>query len=226
MKLLIVEDSQTIALSLQKGLKSFGYVVDVAFDGQAGADLALSEPYDVVILDIMLPQKDGLTICREMRAANVTTPVLLLTAKGTLENKVTGFDSGADDYLVKPFEFAELLARVQALSRRPAALQASTFAHSGLLVDTKSLSVSRFGTQVVLSKREFSLLVYLLANKGQVLSKEHILQHVWEFDADVLPNTVEVYVGYLRAKLEKPFAASAQAQPLIKTVRGFGYTLV
>lgn len=223
MKVLVVEDSKTIAQAIQKGLQNKGYVVDVAYDGLQGYDLALSEAYDVLVLDLMLPGKDGKEICKDLRAEGNTVPILMLTARGSLEDKVSGLQTGADDYLVKPFEFEELVARVQALSRRQKALVSDIINANGLTVDMGVKSVTRFGTLIELSKREFSLLTYLLKNKGRVVSKDQIVEHVWEFDADVLPNTVEVYIGYLRAKLEKPFH---RAKGLIKTVRGFGYTIV
>lgn len=222
MKLLVIEDNRTIAQAIQKGFQAHGHAVDVAFDGTTGYDFAMNEVYDVVILDLMLLGKDGIEICKALRAEGKTVPILMLTARGTLDDKVSGLQIGADDYLVKPFEFAELVARVQALGRRQKAYQSEVIEVHGLRVDTTALTVSRFGTPVELSKRELSLLVYLLKNRERVVSKDQILEQVWEFDADVLPNTVEVYIGYLRAKLEKPFA---KAEPFLKTVRGFGYTI-
>ncbi len=222
MKLLIVEDNRTIATSLKKGLETYGHVVDLAFDGLEGYDLALNEQYDVMILDIMLPEKNGYEVCRDLRKEGKVTPILMLTARGTLDDKLEGLDGGADDYLVKPFEFAELIARVQALGRRPHSYQKEVLEFADLTIDTGAMTVQRLGTEINLSRREFALLVYLIKNAGQVISKDQLLEHVWEFDANVLPNTVEVYVGYLRVKLEKPFP---KAKSLIKTVRGFGYTV-
>jgi len=222
MKLLIVEDNHTIAESIQKGLQTHGYAVDVAYDGLDGFDLAINETYDVILLDLMLPGKNGMEICSELRSEGNTTPILMLTARGSLEDKVGGLQTGADDYLVKPFQFAELVARVQALARRQKAFQHEVLEYDDVRVDTAAMTVLRDDVPISLSKREFSLLVYLLKNAGRVLSKDQILEAVWEFDADVLPNTVEVYVGYLRAKLEKPFSSKPT---FIKTVRGFGYTI-
>lgn len=221
MKVLVVEDNRTIAQSVKKGLETYGYVVDAVYDGLEGYDLAVNEEYDVIVLDLMLPGKDGQTFCKELRAEKNTTPILMLTARGSLEDKVDGLGVGADDYLVKPFEFAELVARVQALARRPRVFESEVLSYAGLSVDTTAMTVTRFEKPVKLSKREFSLLVYLLQNKERVVSKDQILEQVWEFDADVLPNTVEVYIGYLRSKLEKPFPG----KNFISTVRGFGYTL-
>lgn len=221
MKVLVVEDNRTIADSIKRGFETYGYVVDAVYDGLEGYDLAVNEKYDVIVLDVMLPGKDGQTFCSDLRKEENTTPVLMLTARGSLEDKVEGLGVGADDYLVKPFEFAELVARVQALARRPRVFQNEVITYAGLQVDTSAMTVTRFETPIKLSKREFSLLVYLLQKKDRVVSKDQILEQVWEFDADVLPNTVEVYIGYLRAKLEKPFPG----KNFISTVRGFGYTL-
>lgn len=222
MKVLVVEDTETIALSIKSGLETFGYTVDVALDGLEGYDLALNEKYDVIILDIMLPGKDGRAVLTDLRAADVATPVLFLTARGTTADKVEGLGYGADDYLVKPFVFAELVARVQALARRPQTFQSDVISFAGLEIDTSAMAVSRFDQPVSLSKREFALLEYLVRHQKRVVSKDTILENVWEFDSDVLPNTVEVYVGYLRSKLEKPFPKKPK---FIKTVRGFGYTV-
>ncbi len=222
MRILVIEDTQRIAQAIQKGLTAHGYSVDIALDGQQGYDLAATEPYSVIILDLMLPSMDGLTICRELRAENITTPILMLTAKGEVDDRVAGLTIGADDYLPKPFAFEELVARVKALARRPQQLMGAILKYQDVELDTAKASVTRAGTSISLTKREFALLAYLLQNKETVLSKEQLLSHVWEFDADVLPNTAEVYLGYLRSKLEKPFP---QLPTLIYTVRGFGYSL-
>ncbi|MCA9369397.1 MAG: response regulator transcription factor [Pseudomonadales bacterium] len=222
MKILVVEDNKTIATSVQKGLETFGHVVDVAFDGETGYDLAANEEYNVIILDLMLPGMSGQNICEQLRKEDISTPILMLTARGELEDKVVGFELGADDYLVKPFEFAELVARVQALGRRAPHFVSEVISYKGLTVNTSTMQVERFGTPIQLSKREYALLVYLLQHQGTVVSKDSLLENVWEFDADVLPNTVEVYIGYLRTKLEKPFKNKGA---IISTVRGFGYSV-
>ncbi len=220
MRLLVIEDEKKIADSLKKGLEQEAFAVDVAYDGNYGYDLASSENYDLIILDLMLPGIDGLTICKKLRDGGNSTPILMLTAKGHLDDKVTGLDSGADDYVVKPFAFEELLARSRALIRRPKNALPTVLEAGNLKVDTNSHKVTRSGKEINLSRKEFALIVYLLKNKGQVVSKEQIISSVWDFDSDVLPNTVEVYIGYLRDKIDKD-----SQKPLIKTVRGFGYTL-
>jgi DNA-binding response OmpR family regulator len=222
MKLLIVEDEHKIATSLKKGLEQESMIVDISFDGEKGFDLASTEEYDVIILDIMLPKINGFEICRQLRAQSNHTPILLLTAKGMLQDKIEGFNSGADDYLPKPFAFEELLARVRALSRRPQKLVNDVLSVNDLTLSTKSFEVHRNGKQINLSHKEFSLLEYLMRHPNQILTKDQIIQHVWEYDSDILPNTVEVYIGYLRGKIDKPFQYS---QALIRTVRGFGYKI-
>jgi DNA-binding response OmpR family regulator len=183
--------------------------------------MATTEPYDAMIIDRMLPgEYDGLAIVRELRSLNIHTPVLLLTALGTVRDKTTGLDTGADDYLVKPFALEELLARVRALIRRPQDQQPSTLRAGNLSIDTTTFEVRRGGTPISLTQKEYALLEYLMRNQSRPLTKEMIISHVWDYDADILPNTVEVYIKYLRNKIDKkPFT------PLIHTVRGFGYKL-
>lgn len=222
MKLLVVEDEKLIADSLKKGLEQENFVVDVAYNGNEGYDLAANEHYDVILLDLMLPFMDGITITKKLREEDIKTPILMLTAKGEVEDKVSGLNTGADDYLAKPFDFSEVVARVRALGRRPRKLKDETLRVDDLEINTTEVSVRRAGKEVDLSKKEYSLLEYLVRNRGTVLSKEKIMQDVWSFDADILPNTVEVYIGYLRSKIDKPFG---QAKNLIKTVRGFGYKI-
>ncbi len=222
MKILFVEDEQKIARAVRQGFKHEGMSVELAFDGDSGLSSALYEEYDLIILDRMLPgSTDGLGICRELRKQNIQTPILMLTAKGQIRDKVEGLNSGADDYLVKPFSFEELLARVRALMRRPQESLGNILAVGNLTLDPVSHVVERDGSSIDLTSTEFSLLEYLMRNQARVLSKTNIINHVWDFDADVLPNTVEAYVGYLRAKIDKPFSAP----DLIKTVRGFGYKI-
>ncbi|MBW7955383.1 response regulator transcription factor [Patescibacteria group bacterium] len=220
MRILVVEDSHKIAGSIKKGLEQESYAVDIAYDGQVGFELAASEEYDLIILDLMLPVMDGLVVCQKLREQRIHTPILILTAKGQTRDKVTGLDIGADDYLTKPFAFEELLARVRALSRRPKETVPSTLTVGNLSLNTITHQVHRGEKLIQLSAKEYALLEYLLRHTQQALSKDQIIAHVWDYDADVLPNTVEVYIGYLRNKIDKPFPD----QPgLIQTVRGFGY---
>jgi DNA-binding response OmpR family regulator len=169
----------------------------------------------VIVLDLMLPKMDGITVCKKLRENEIHTPILMLTARGELDDKVTGLNSGADDYLTKPFAFAELLARVKALSRRPKEAISSKLKISNLELDTNSYEVKRDNKNIKLSKKEFVLLEYLMRNKNKILSKDRIIASIWDYDADILPNTVEVYIGYLRKKIPN----------LIHTVRGFGYRI-
>ncbi len=220
MRILVVEDEHKIANSIKKGLEQEAFAVDVAYTGNDGYDLASSENYDLLILDVMLPEITGTGICKKLRAENNHTPILMLTARGQISDKVEGLNSGADDYLTKPFAFEELLARIKALSRRPKNSMGSTYTVADLSLNTLKYDVTRAEKKINLSAKEFSLLEYLMRNPNQVLSKEQIIEHVWDYDADVLPNTVEVFVGYLRNKVDKGFSKS-----LIQTVRGFGYKI-
>ncbi len=218
MRILVIEDEHKIANSIKKGLEQESYAVDVAYDGETGFDLASGEDYDVIVLDLLLPKMDGIKLCRKLRKEeNIHTPILILTAKGELEDKVEGLNSGADDYLVKPFAFSELLARIKALTRRPKQALDNILGCDDLTLDTLTFEVKRAGRQIKLSKKEFALLEYLLRQKDKTLTKEQITSHVWDYEADILPNTVEVYMGYLRKKLGKP--------DLIQTIRGFGYKI-
>lgn len=217
MRLLIVEDEHKIANSLKRGFELENYAVDVAYDGTSGLDLSLGEEFDVIILDRLLPTIDGIEIVKKIREKGNHTPVIILTAKGQIEDRVEGLNAGADDYLTKPFAFTELLARVRALSRRPEKQLSRLLSASNLTLDPLSLKVERSGKEVFLSGKEFSLLEYLLRHKNQIIKKDQIIAHVWSYDADVLPNSVEVYIKHLRDKLGKP--------DLIKTMRGFGYRI-
>ncbi|MFY9227705.1 MAG: response regulator transcription factor [Candidatus Microsaccharimonas sp.] len=221
MRVLIVEDEHKIARALKKALEQETYAVDVAYDGDEGHAMATTEPYDVAIIDRMLPGGyDGMGIVKAMREAKVHTPVLFLSALGSVTERTAGLDAGADDYLVKPFALEELLARVRALLRRPTEQQATILSAGDLTLNTVTYSVERAGKVIPLTSKEFALLEYLLRNPGRPLSKEVIISHVWDYDADILPNTVEVYIKYLRNKVDAPFKT-----PLIHTVRGFGYKL-
>ena len=221
MRILIVEDEHKIARALKKALEQETFAVDVAYDGDEGHAMALDEPYDIAIIDRMLPgEYDGLAIVKAMRDAKVHTPVLFLSALGSVSERTAGLDAGADDYLVKPFALEELLARVRALLRRPTEQQSAVLTLGDLSLDTVTYSVKRAGKLIQLTSKEFALLEYMLRNPGRPLSKEVIISHVWDYDADILPNTVEVYIKYLRNKIDTPFK-----KPLIHTVRGFGYKL-
>jgi len=222
MRILFVEDDHKIATAVRQGLELESFAVDVEYDADDGLAAALAEPYDLIILDRMLPgSMEGIGVCKAIRAEKNHTPILLLTAKDEVRDRVDGLNAGADDYLSKPFAFEELLARIRALLRRPQDALDTTLSHGKLKLDTVSYEVSRNGQPISLSRREFALLEYMLRNAGKVLTKDTIIKHVWDFDADVLPNTVEVYVGYLRNKIDKPF----KADPLINTIRGYGYRL-
>jgi len=223
MRILVIEDEHKIANSIKKGLEQEAYAVDVCYDGEGGFDLAATEDYDLIILDLMLPKMDGVTFCQKLRAEeNIHTPILILTAKGQTEDKVMGLNAGADDYLVKPFAFSELLARIKALTRRPKQTINNILKCQDLTFDTLTYEVKRSDKKIKLSKKEFSLLEYLLKHKDKILSKEQIISHVWDYDADILENTVEVYIGYLRNKIDRPFPKKS---PLIQTIRGFGYKI-
>ena len=224
MRILIIEDEQRLAKAIKKGLEQETYAVDIAFDGISGFDLAAVEDYDLIILDLMLPGMDGIQVCKKLRKEEgISTPILMLTARGRLDDKVKGLNAGGDDYLVKPFAFEELLARIKAITRRPKdSILPNILAANGLSLNTLTYEVKRAGKKIKLSKKEYALLEYLLRNAGRILTKDQIISHVWDYDADILPNTVEVFIGYLRNKIDRPFK---QKSPLIKTVRGFGYRI-
>jgi len=222
MKLLLVEDEHKIANSLKKGLEQDKYIVDLAYEGDVGLDLAVSETYDVIILDRMLPGMDGLEIVTALRDQHIHTPVIMLTAKGQLHDRVEGLNKGADDYLVKPFAYTELLARIQAVSRRAPRVSSSLLTLDSLILNTTTFDVSRKKIPIQLTKREFTLLEYLMRHQATILTKDKIIEEVWDYDTDILPNTIEVYIGYLRQKIDRAFS---KEKPLIHTVRGFGYSL-
>jgi two-component system OmpR family response regulator len=222
MRILVIEDEVKIAQTIKRGLELKGYAVDAVNDGETGLSYAVDPDYDVVILDRMLPGIDGIELCQKVRAENVHTPILMLTARGTIGDKVEGLNSGADDYLVKPFSFEELNARIKALLRRPVAQTGTIITLDDLSLDTTNYEVKRGKESIKLSHKEFALLEYFMHHQGQVITKNMIINHVWDEDAVVLPNTVEVYVGYLRNKIDRPFP---KAKPLLHTMRGFGYKL-
>lgn len=222
MRVLVVEDEHKIANAIKKGLQRESYATDIVHDGADGYDLASSEQYDVIILDIMLPGMNGLQICKKLREQNIHTPILILTAKSQIDDKVTGFNLGADDYLTKPFAFAELLVRIKALTRRPQNSLANVLTVGDLTMDTNNYEVKRAGQKIRLSNKEYSLLEYLVRHKDNMITKEQIINHVWNYDADVLPNSVEVYIKHLRTKIDEPFPGKS----LIHTVKGFsGYKI-
>jgi DNA-binding response OmpR family regulator len=222
MKVLIVEDEHKIANLLKQGLEQERFVADVAYDGTSGFDLASSEPFDAIILDRLLPGIDGLEICKKLREQGNHTPILMLTAKGQVMDRVEGLNSGADDYLTKPFAFEELLARIKALARRPKSTLNNVLQVEDLTLNVDNYEVKRHGTQIILSSKEFALLEYLMRHQNRTLTKAQIINHVWSYEANILPNTVEVFIGYLRNKIDRPFK---DEKNLIQTIRGFGYKI-
>ncbi len=220
MNILVVEDEKRVAEFLQKGLSESGYRVDVAFDGEAGLEQAGQVGYDLFILDWLLPGKNGLELCRELRSSFPATPILMLTAKDTLQDKILGLDTGADDYLTKPFSFEELKARVRALARRKKRIEPRNLSAGDLEVNPADRSVTRGGVSITLSNKEYELLTYLLRNKNKVLSRELTAREVWGITFDTGTNYIDVYINYLRKKLKV-----GSEKPLIFTIRGRGYIL-
>jgi two-component system OmpR family response regulator len=222
MKILVVEDEQKIATSLQRGLQAEGYVVDVAEDGDMAETLTGATTYDLVLLDWMIPGKhDGPGLIKLWHEQKRFMPILMLTAKGTIGDRVQGLDTGADDYLPKPFSFDELLARIRALLRRPTAGAGTTYTIGDITINSISKTVEKEGTPIHLTAKEFQLLEYLAARKGEVLSKDQLLDHVWSDDSRVQHNTVETFVANLRKKVDRP-----GGENVVRPVRGFGYTAV
>lgn len=220
MKILVVEDEERVAQFIQKGLKEEGHAVDVSYDGEDGGFLAEVNDYDLILLDVMLPKKNGINVCREIRARGVVTPVLMLTARDSVEDRVRGLDAGADDYLVKPFAFEELLARVRALLRRRADTKTPTLQLADLELDPITRLVTRAGKPIRLTTKEYSLLEYLLRNANKVLSRTLIGEHVWDMNFDPESNVIDVYISHLRNKIDK-----GQDVALLHTMRGQGYLL-
>ncbi|MFA6296755.1 MAG: response regulator transcription factor [Patescibacteria group bacterium] len=223
MRILVIEDDRKIANAIKKGLEQESYAVDAVFDTKDDKlGLALLINYDLIILDRMLPGiSDGLNICRKLRKEGKKMPILILTAKDKINERVEGLDAGADDYLIKPFAFEELLARVKALLRRPNQSLNQILRAGDLSLDLQNFKVMRKNIEIKLSSTEFKLLEYLIRNKGRILTKDNIMEHVWDYDAEILPNTVEVFIGYLRNKIDKPFSSLSHLQ----TIRGFGYKI-
>jgi DNA-binding response OmpR family regulator len=220
MHILVVEDEKKVASFIRRGLEAEHHEVDVEHEGTAGLSRALATEYDLVILDVMLPGRNGLEVVRELRAAHRAVPILLLTARAGLSDKVSGLDLGADDYLTKPFEFAELLARVRALLRRGAPAAPPTLSVADLTLDPATRRVARAGRPIDLTPREYALLDFFMRNRGRVLSRALIAQHVWGIDFDTFTNVIDVYVNYLRRKID------ANCEPkLLRTVRGVGYVM-
>lgn len=220
MRILVVEDNHRLNQSLTSSLVHEGYSVDSAYDGQEGQDLAEMTPYDVILLDILLPQKDGLEVCRDLRRRRIQTPILLLTARDSIDDRVQGLDCGADDYLVKPFAMRELLARLRALLRRQQPYKQGQLAVGSLVVDPLSHTVEREGRALELTPKEFALLEYLMYHPNQVVTREMIEQHIWNYDFECESNVIDVYVRRLRRKIDDSFTAK-----LLTTVRGVGYRL-
>jgi heavy metal response regulator len=220
MRILLIEDDEHIVNFLKRGLKEEGYIVDVAYDGEDGLYLAENEEFDLIILDILLPKLDGFELCSRLRAKGNTTPILMLTAKDDIEDRVHGLDIGADDYLVKPFAFEELVARIRALLRRQKNVNSHILKVGDLTLNLLTREVKRGDRTIELTTREFELLKFLMYNRGQVLTRTQIARHVWSYDFDYFSNVVDVYIRYLREKIDEPFE-----HKLIHTIRGVGYKI-
>jgi DNA-binding response OmpR family regulator len=220
MRILLVEDEERIASFVARGLKEAHYVVDVARDGEKGGFLAEVNEYDLVILDIMLPGKDGISVCRELRSKKIDVPILMLSAKDTTEDKVRGLNFGADDYLSKPFAFKELLARVQALLRRKGPEKGGLLKVGDLELNQLTHKVTRQAKEIDLTSKEYALLEYMMINAGKVITRTTISEHVWHEDFDSFTNVIDVYMNYLRNKIDRGFK-----KPLIHTIRGSGYVI-
>jgi heavy metal response regulator len=220
MKILVVEDEKKVASFIKKGLEEEYYTIDLAYDGREGLKLALREEYDLMILDVMLPIKDGFTMVKDIRSEKIDTPILLLTAKDTTKDIVEGLDSGADDYLTKPFAFEELLARIRALLRRNEGRKSLRLGAGDLVLDTQSHKVTRSGQEITLTPKEYSILEYLLSNKNRVVSRTLLSEHVYDYHFDSDTNVIDVYINKLRNKIDKQFDT-----PLLHTIRGVGYII-
>ena len=220
MRILLIEDEKKISNFIQRGLKEEHYVVDVAFDGEEGSFMAEINPYDLIILDLMLPKKDGMTVCRELRNKKITTPILMLTARDALRDKVSGFNAGADDYLTKPFAFEEFLVRVRALLKRQRQEKGDVLKFADLQLDQRTHKVKRGDKAILLTSKEYALLEYLMIHANEVVTRTMISEHVWHEDFDSFTNVIDVYVKYLRSKVDK-----GHSKKLIQTIRGVGYSL-
>jgi len=220
MRILVVEDEPTAATVLAKGLREHAYAVDVAADGESALQQVGANDYDLLILDIMLPVMNGLDVCRQLRSEGTAVPVLMLTARGGLDERVEGLDAGADDYLPKPYHFSELLARVRALLRRGPALASAVLTVEDLVIDTRARRVERAGRPIQLTTKEYTLLEYLVKRQGEIVGRADIAEHVWDDSFDPMSNLIEVYIQRLRRKIDDDFAIK-----LIQTRRGAGYTI-
>lgn len=220
MRILVVEDERRIAAFIKRGLEEEHYAVDVAYDGEEALDWTAVVDYDLIVLDVLLPKKDGIQVCGHLRAQGNKVPILMLTARDAVEDRVRGLDSGADDYLVKPFAFQELLARIRALLRRSGEVKTTNLQVGDLVLDTLTRRATRGGRVIELTAREYALLEFLMRHPRQVLSRTQIADHVWSYDFITTSNVVDVYVGYLRRNIDDGFEVK-----LIKTVRGVGYKI-
>jgi len=220
MKILVIEDEKKVANFLQKGLKEEQFVVDVAYDGLDGEYLATTNDYDLILLDIMLPGKDGIEILKTLRQRQINIPVIMLTAKEMVEDKIKGFNAGCDDYICKPFSFEELLVRIRAVLRRGSGALSNVITFADLTLDLISHKVIRGGKEIDLTAKEYALLEYLVRNPNRVLTRTMIAEHVWDYNYDSFTNVIDVYINYLRNKVDRGFATK-----LIHTVRGVGYVL-
>ncbi|MFA6079125.1 MAG: response regulator transcription factor [Candidatus Omnitrophota bacterium] len=220
MHILVIEDEKKIADFIRRGLKEEGYAVDVAYDGEQGHFLAKTSDYDLILLDLMLPKIDGLTLCKRLKKEKITAPIIILTAKDTTKDKVMGLDSGADDYMTKPFEFEELLARVRAVLRKKDEKGDTRLQVGDLILDLVTHKVAREGEEISLTAKEYALLEYLMRKAGSVVTRTMISEHVWDADFDTFTNVIDVYINYLRNKID-----SGHKDKLIHTIRGRGYIL-
>lgn len=220
MRILVIEDEKKVADFIKRGLKEEGYAVDVALDGEEGYFQAKEISYDLILLDLMLPKLDGLSLCRKLRQENIQTPLIMLTAKDSVTDKVTGLDSGADDYLTKPFSFEELLARIRAVLRKGNSQQPTQLQVADLVLDLVTHKVHRNGEEIILTAKEYALLEYFMRNAGAVITRTMISEHVWDINFDTFTNVIDVYVNYLRNKIDK-----GHNTKLIHTIRGRGYIL-
>jgi heavy metal response regulator len=220
MHILVIEDEQKVANFIKRGLKEEGYSVDVACNGEEGYFLVKDNEYDVIILDLMLPKMDGITLCKKLRTEKITTPILMLTAKDSVKDKVIGLDSGANDYLTKPFSFEELLARIRVLLRKEQTATSTKLQIGDLILNLLTHKVSRAGKEIPLTNKEYALLEYLMRNAGSIITRTMISEHVWDINFDTFTNVIDVYVNYLRNKIDKGYK-----KKLIHTIRGRGYMI-
>lgn len=222
MRILLVEDEKKLANSLKISLQTESYAVDVCMDGESAYENASVNEYDLIILDIGLPKMDGITLCKTLHNDKINTPIIMLTARDTTDDKIKGLDCGADDYIVKPFNFEELLARIRAILRRGQSQPETVFSLDNLSLDPASRVVKRDGKELELTAKEYALLEYLIRHKGKIVSKSQIIEHVWDSETDPFSNVVDVYIGYLRNKIDKAYP---KLNPLVYTIKGLGYRL-